>query len=179
MRLRMLSVILPALDEEPAVIETLAILVEGVAKGVLRDCVLVSAKTSELFERCADAAGCQIVVEHGPREALIRRGAALVRSDWSLVVTPGLVPSGKWLAELADFMADRPSAHQAAFVPFHSKRGFGPRLRAWAMNMQPRFTGRPYAVHGLVASTALLREGALPRLALTRLDARMVDRRVG
>jgi len=175
----MLSVILPATADEPALIDTLAVLVEGVAEGVLRDCVVVSAKPSELFERCADAAGCMMVVENGSREALIQRGAGLVRCDLSLVITPGMVPSGEWLTALADWMADRPNAQEAAFLPYHAKRGFAASVRAFAINMQPRWTGRPHPLHGVVVSTSVLRAGALPRLSMTALDARMVDRRVG
>ncbi len=175
----MFSVILPALTDEPALIDTLAVLVEGVAEGILRDCVVVSAKPSELFERCADAAGCLMVVESGPREALIRRGAGLVRCDWSLVITPGMVPSGEWLTALADWMAEQPSAQAAAYIPYHAKRGFAASVRAFTINSQPRWTGRLHPLHGLVVSIALLRAGALPRLTMTALDARMVDRRVG
>jgi hypothetical protein len=175
----MISVIIPALDDEKALIETLAALVEGVAEGVLRDCVVVSANPSELLERFADAAGCSMVVEPGKREDLIRCGAMLVRSDWSLVITPGLVPSGEWLMGLADWMADRPRTDEAAFIPFHAKRGLRAMLGAWVMNVTPRLTGRVNAVHGFVASTSVLRDGLLPRLAMTRIDARMVDRRAG
>jgi hypothetical protein len=175
----MLSVILPALTDEPALIETLAVLVEGVAEGVLRDCVVVSAKPSELFERCVDAAGCMMVVENGPRDVLIRRGAGLVRCDWSLIITPGMVPSGEWLTALSDWMADRPSAQEAAFIPFHARRGLGASITAFGVNGLARLSGRPDPLQGLVVATELLRAGALPRLVMTALDARMVDRRVG
>ncbi len=175
----MISVIIPALGDEPALIETLAILVEGVAEGVLRDCVVVSAKPSELLERYADAAGCVFRVETGPREALIRKGASLVRSEWSLVITPGLVPSGEWLNALADWVSDRPGIDEGAFIPFFAKRGLWAMLGAWAMNVRTRVTGRVDILQGLVASTSVLRDGLVPRTAMTQLDARMVDRRVG
>jgi len=51
-------------------------------------------------------------------------------------------------------------------------------VRAFAINMQPRWTGRPHPLHGVVVSTSVLRAGALPRLSMTALDARMLDRRV-
>jgi len=175
----MISVIIPALGDEPALIETLAVLVEGVADGVLRDCVVVSAKSSDLLERYADAAGCVFRVENGPREVLIKQGALLVRSEWSLVITPGLVPSGEWLSALADWVSGRPRADEGAFIPFCAKRGLWAMLGAWAMNMQASVTGRADVLQGVVASTSVLREGLLPRLSMTRLDARMVDRRVG
>jgi len=177
MRRGMISVILPALIEEPATIETLAILVEGVAEGILRDCVLVSAKPSDLFEHYADAAGCSFVVENGPYNALLKKGAAQVRSDWSLVITPGLVPSGDWLTALADWVSDKPQPSDAAFIPLHSRKGWSARLKALAVNVYPHITGRPHALQGFVVATALLRQGVLPGLAMTRLDARMVDRR--
>jgi hypothetical protein len=175
----MISVIIPALSDEPALIETLAALVEGVAEGVLRDCVVVSAYPSELFEQCADAAGCTLVVESGTRAALVQKGALLVRSDWSLVLTPGLVPSGDWRTGLTDWVSDRPSADEGAFIPFHAKRGLRAILVAWAVNAKPSVTGRVDALHGFVASTSVLREGLSPRLTMTRIDARMMDRRVG
>jgi len=178
MRRGMISVILPALIEEPATIETLAILVEGVAEGILRDCVLVSAKPSDLFEHYADAAGCSFVVENGSYNALLKKGAAQVRSDWSLVITPGLVPSGDWLNALADWISDKPQPSDAAFIPFHSRKGWAGRLNAFAVNVYPHLTGKPHPLQGFIVSTSLLRQGALPRLRMRRLDARMMDRRV-
>jgi hypothetical protein len=173
----MISVILPALKEEPATLETLAALVEGVAEGVLRDCVLVSAKPSTLFEHYADAAGCAYIVEPGPYEALVKKGADFVRSDWSLVLTPGLVPSGDWLAALGDWLSDRPTQRNAALIPFLNRRDWISRFNAIATNTKPHITGKPHSLQGYVVATALLRQGPLPRLTLTRLYAAMVDRR--
>ena len=175
----MISVILPALEEEPATIETLAVLVEGVAEGVLRDCILVSATPSEMYENYTDAAGCAFTVEPGPYDALVKKGAERIRSDWSLVITPGLVPSGDWLTELADWIADKPKQSDAALIPFHTRQGWLARLNALAINLQPAIIGKPHALQGYVVATALLRQPNLPRLSLTRLDAKMVDRRVG
>jgi hypothetical protein len=174
----MISVILPALVEEPATIETLAILVEGVAEGVLRDCVLVSAKPSIMFEGYADAAGCSFMVENGPNDALVKKGATQVRSDWSLVITPGLVPSGDWLTALGDWISDKPKPTDAAFIPFYSRKGWSARLNALAVNTYPYVVGKPHPLQGFIVSTSLLRQGAMPRLAMRRLDARMMDRRI-
>ncbi len=173
----MISVILPALTEEPAAIETLAALVEGVAEGVLRDCVLVSRKPSDMLEGFADAAGCGFTVEAGPHEALVKKGAELIRADWSLVITPGIVPSGDWLTELADWIADRPRPMHAALIPFYTRRHWTARLNTLMINGQPIVTGKPHPLQGSVVATALLRQGTLPRLDMRALDARMVDRR--
>jgi len=174
----MVSVILPASVEEPALIDTLAALIEGVAEGIVRDCVVVSAAPSQLIERCTDAAGCMMVTEPGPRDALVRRGAALVRSEWSLVITPGLVPSGDWLTEIADWIEARPTPQEAAFIPYHARRGLRASWQAMAINLTPRITGRPHALNGFLAATASLQQTPSPRLALTALDARMLDRRL-
>jgi hypothetical protein len=173
----MISIILPAMDEEPAAVETLAALVAGVADGVVRDAIVVSSKPSALLEQYADAAGCLFAVEAGRRPALIRCGAALIRSDWSLVITAGLVPSGDWLHEIDDWLSHHPNSHEAAYFPYRPRRGLMRNVAAMAMNIIPLLSGKPHPLHGVLTRTTSLRTPQPTRTSLTRLRAPMLDRR--
>jgi hypothetical protein len=173
----MISVILPATRDEPAALETLAALVEGVADGIVRDCVLVSARPSALYETFADAAGCRLVIGDEPRDGLVRLGAENVRSDWSLVVTPGLIPSGDWLAELVDWLASRPHETEAAYFPYRPGRSVSAAALAFLQNRMPLWSGRPHPLHGFIAATSALRPSVKKHFSCTRLRAPMLDRR--
>jgi hypothetical protein len=174
----MVSVIIPAEQEEPALIDTLAALVEGVAEGVLRDCVVVSATKSAIFARSTDAAGCLLVIEPGSRDALIRHGAHLVRSDYALVIPPGLIPSGPWMTELTEFLDERPRPDEAAIFPYQARRGFRALVAGVMVNLSSRVTGRPHPLHGFIAPTSRLREWPSHAMRFRTLDARMLDRRL-
>ena len=101
----MISLILPLTHDEPALLYTLSACVAGVAEGVIRDAVLVTPELSEAMERMSDAAGCKVVVAEGPRNALISAAGQVARSDWWLVVTPGMIPNGPWLSDLNAHLA--------------------------------------------------------------------------
>ena len=100
----MISLILPLTRDEPALLDTLGACVSGVAEGVIRDAVLVTPHLSEPMEQMSDAAGCKVVIAQGGRSELVSAGAKVARSDWWLVLTPGMIPSGPWLADLGSFI---------------------------------------------------------------------------
>ena len=173
----MLSVILPIAHPEPAVVDTLAALVPAVADGLLRDVAMVASAGSDFVRDVADAAGCTLILEATGREGLVRRGAAAVKGPWALVVEPGLVPGGDWIAEVRDFIEDAdPMGRQAAIFSLNLRGGLALRLQARLRNLTADLLGRAHPLQGLVAPVAaLVSPGG--GLRLTRLSAPVYDRR--
>lgn len=93
----MISVVVTLFREEPAVVDTLAALVPGVAEGLLRDVWLAAPAGLAFADDIADAAGC----------SLVSGGSALDRCRCAsvLVIEGGIVPTGLWMQAAEDFLS--------------------------------------------------------------------------
>ncbi len=169
----MLSVVLPVLAEEPALVDTLAALVPGVAEGMVRDVVVVTGTPSKLTERIADSGGCVLLEGSGDRSALVRIGLARARSTVAMVLEPGLVPTGDWIAETADFLEGPDAEHRVAVFSLAARGGFGASLRAGLVNAAAAM-GRADPRLGRIGRVALLGGEAAP---VSRLSSPILDRR--
>jgi len=94
----MISVVIEAFNAEFALVQTLAALVPAAAEGFVREVIVADAGSSDGTRLVADAAGCTII-EGGRMKAL-----AAARSDWVLVVAPGVRLDPDWSREAAAFM---------------------------------------------------------------------------
>ncbi len=69
----MLSIVIPAWGEEPALLDTLASLVHATAEGVVRDVALATPEPNDFLRTVADSAGCELVEGPNDRGALVSR----------------------------------------------------------------------------------------------------------
>jgi len=168
----MLSVVLPVLTEEPALVDTLAALVPGVAEGMVRDVVVVTGAPSKLTERIADSGGCVLLEASGDRAELVRIGLARARSTVGMVLEPGLVPAGDWIAETADFLEGPEAERRVAVFSLALRGGLAASLRAGLVNAAASI-GRLDPRLGRIGRVALL-GGKAP---VTRLSSPVLDRR--
>jgi hypothetical protein len=171
----MMSVIIPVLRDDPALVDTLAALVPAAAEGIVRDVVLGTTDETPFVQELADAAGCGIVTQPGDRSALVRAAVRRVKGPWLLLLEPGLAPGGDWMADAADFIdeAGRDVTLAAVFT-LASRGGAGPRARAFLRNAATSLFGRTDPLQGLVAH----REGwEAGRLRISRLPSPIHDRR--
>ncbi|GGH12109.1 glycosyl transferase [Alsobacter metallidurans] len=171
----MLSVIIPVLDDEPALLDTVAALVPAAAEGVVRDMWLVAPRLEGYPAVVADAAGCGIVEAGGSRGAMLAAAAARARSAWTLTLEPGLVPAGGWMQEAADFVASADGEREAAVFSLTPRGGHG-RLAAGMTNWRASLFGRGRPAQGLIVATARLAAGNTPPRAV-RLASPIIDRR--
>jgi hypothetical protein len=102
----MVSLILPMPRFEPALLDTLAACVPAVADGLIREALVVTPATVPALDPIIDAAGCGLLRAEGDAWALLQAAAGQARSPWLLVMTPGLVPTGGWIAACDDFRKD-------------------------------------------------------------------------
>ncbi|MEW9310040.1 glycosyltransferase [Labrys neptuniae] len=95
----MISVVIAANGQEVALAETLAALVPAAADGFVREVVVVAESgPSQGTRLVADAVGCVIV------EGDARAGLEAARSDWVLVMAPGVRLESDWFREAGVMM---------------------------------------------------------------------------
>jgi hypothetical protein len=161
----MISVVIPALHPVPALVDTLAALVPGVAEGLVRDVTIIAPAETPFLAAVTEAGGSGFVVAAGGRADLIKAGAAQAKSGHVLVLEPGLVPLGDWMAALADSLRDIEGPH-AGLIPVQ-----GAPWLPWIA----RVTGHADLRLGLLAEKAALQAGT--RFRWTVLAAALGDRR--
>jgi glycosyltransferase involved in cell wall biosynthesis len=142
----MISVVIPARNEELALVRTLATLVPAVAEGVVRDVVVADVGSSDDTRVVADAAGCGIIGVASPETALAEVAGG-VRCAWILLIYPGVTLEVGWHDEAAAFVARQ--AHQGAAAGcglFRLRReapGWQARIADALDRLRVRATGRP------------------------------------
>ncbi|QEN87460.1 glycosyltransferase [Labrys sp. KNU-23] len=94
----MISVVIAANGQEVALAETLAALVPAAADGFVREVVVAEAGPSRGTRLVADAVGCVIV------DGNERAGLEAARSDWVLVMAPGVRLETDWFREAGVMM---------------------------------------------------------------------------
>jgi hypothetical protein len=172
----MLSVVIPVARPEPALVDTLAALVPAAADGLLRD-VLLAGRAGDAFVReVADAAGCDLLDMEADRDAVLVAGARQVKGPWVLVLEPGLVPGGDWMAETEAFIEEAEGPAAAAVLTLSPRGSLRTRLWTHSLNWRASLTGRGHALQGLVALRERLAAGdTRPRATL--LSSPVHDRR--
>ena len=161
----MISAVIPALTPIPALVDTLTALVPAVAEGLVRDVVIVAREETPFLTAITDAGGSALVITEGDRRALIAAGAQRAKSPHILVLDPGMVPQGDWIATLSDCLADL-EGQNAALLPL-----IGVPWLTWAA----RLTGRADPRLGVVATKDALLKGE--RLRFRPVQALVADRR--
>jgi len=158
----MISVILSTHNDEMALAHSLAALVPAAADGMVREVIVVDARSTDDTLAVADAAGCKILPGTGDRGADLAAGAAKARSDWLLFLSPDVMLEPGWQREARDFI-DRLAmsgggANRAASFR-HANAGFGWRARLSEIraSVRSRLFASPSRMEGLLVSASLYR----------------------
>jgi glycosyltransferase involved in cell wall biosynthesis len=118
----MLSVIIPTLDSERALLPTLAALVSGATEGLISEVLLADGGSRDDTAAVADVTGCNVLRVEGALGARLQAAAAAARAPWLLFLRPGVVLDTPWIGEAHRFIAlTRGSERAAAF-----RRGASP-----------------------------------------------------
>src|ERR671933_816562 len=154
----MISVVIPTLDAEASLVETLAALVPAVPEGLVREAVVADGGSMDATREIADAAGCRVVSAARGRGAQLAAGAAVARWPWLLFLHADTVLEEGWRREAGRFIerADRQGGEAAASFAF-ALDDFGARAR-WleaAAMARCKLFGLPYGDQGLLISRRL------------------------
>ncbi|MDX2203467.1 MAG: glycosyltransferase, partial [Hyphomicrobiaceae bacterium] len=100
----MLSVIIPTLNAETTLGETLAALVPAVVEGVVKEVIVVDGGSSDGTERIADIAGATFLQAPRGRGSQLAAGAKRARFAWLLFLHADTVLQPGWEREAQTFM---------------------------------------------------------------------------
>jgi glycosyltransferase involved in cell wall biosynthesis len=111
----MLSVIIPTLDSERALVRTLAPLVSGATAGLITEVTVVDGGSHDDTAIVADVSGCNFMTISGPPGLRLKKAAAAARGRWLMFLQPGTVLDTMWTEEARRF-ADLPGSAERAAV---------------------------------------------------------------
>lgn len=175
----MLSVIIPTLNAEAALPETLSALIPGVVSGLVKDVVVSDGGSTDASRGMAENLGCTIVTGPPGRGAQLARGAKCARGDWLLFLHADTVLSTGWEEEIGHFVAQDYSGDYAGVFRF-ALDDFRPRARRleYLVALRCRLFALPYGDQGLLIHRNLYDEiGGFSNAALME-DVEII-RRIG
>lgn len=102
----MLSVIIPTLNNERALVPTLAMLVQGVIAGAIRDVVIADGGSTDATAEVVEAAGCVWMPSREPLGNRLREAARAAHGTWLMFLRPGATLDPTWVSETDRFIED-------------------------------------------------------------------------
>ena len=151
----MITVIIPTLDSERALVPTLSALVSASASGLVREVILADGGSRDETEKIADVAGCHFL--KGPHDpgARLRAAAHQARGTWLLFLDPAAILPEGWMREVRTFIdaTERGGLAERRAATFRlGYEGFGvkPRLAEAAAAARLAVIGRPRPEQGLL-----------------------------
>lgn len=159
-----ISVIIPTLNAAGELPECLACLMEGLQAGVIRELIVSDGGSSDETCEIAREAGAQIVQGTASRGAQLRRGCAMAKGAWLLVLHADTQLDEGWTLPV---LAQLENGSAACFRLQFRAVGVMPVLVAGWANLRSRLFGLPYGDQGLLVRRELYeRVGGYPDQAL-------------
>lgn len=152
----MLSIIIPTLNAETALPQTLSALIPGVVSGLVKDVIISDGGSTDASRDIAENTGCILVTGPAGRGGQLARGAQAARCEWLLFLHADTVLSAGWEEELGHFMAQAGSHAYAAVFRF-ALDDFRPQARRLEIMVALRCTlfALPYGDQGLLIHRSL------------------------
>jgi rSAM/selenodomain-associated transferase 2 len=180
-----LSIVIPALNAEAGLPETLSALVPGSVSGLVREVVVSDGGSSDNTRDIAEGTGARIVTGSKGRGVQLRAGASAAKGEWLLFLHADTALEAGWDKEVSRFMerADQQGGMQAAAFTFalddfSSQARRVERLVGWRC----RTLGLPYGDQGLLISRkfydALAGYGDMPLMEDVDLVRRIGKKRL-
>lgn len=147
-----ISVLVPTLDAEKTLPKCLEALMEGLTAGLIRELIVSDGGSTDATCRIADEAGAVLVDGAASRGGQLRRGAALARGRWLLVLHADTGLEAGWSRVVADYI--EAETGPAYFRLNFRARGLMPAWVAGWANLRSALFGLPYGDQGLLVSVA-------------------------
>ena len=158
----MISVVIPTLDDEATLPDTLSALVSASVDGFVREVIIVDAGSKDATRDIADWAGADVIASVPTRGLQLAAGAARARRPWLLFLNPDTVLDHGWEREASRFMekVDKDPSRQAAgaFGLALDDEGFAPRFLEGLVWLRFAILRLPYNAQGLLIPRRLYEE---------------------
>ncbi|WP_081894635.1 TIGR04283 family arsenosugar biosynthesis glycosyltransferase [Ruegeria halocynthiae] len=142
-----ISIVIPTLNAGEALPAALQALMEGLHSGLIRELIVTDGGSTDQTLEIADAAGAGIVTGTPSRGGQLRRGCAIAKGEWLLILHADTVLQDGWTKEVGAHLA---TGKPAAFRLRFAAKGFGPAWVAGWANLRSRMFGLPYGDQGLL-----------------------------
>lgn len=182
----MLSVVIPAVNAEVSLGQTMAALVPAAVDGLVREVIVVDGNSADRTTAIAESAGATVVACGRGRGQQLAAGAARARFPWLLFLHADTVLEPGWEREAARFIdgvdtgAEPPRA--AAFRFALDDRGARPRVLERLVAWRCALFAMPYGDQGLLLPRPLYEEiggyRALPLMEDVDIVRRLGRRRL-
>ncbi len=158
----MISVVIPTLNSERTLPETLSALIPAAVDGLVREVIIADGGSTDGTRKIAEGCGAEFLAGTAGRGIQLAKGAARARGPWLLFLHSDTVPQGDWMREISEFVRAvdqqrRPPA-AAAFRFKLDDRGVKPRVLEGFVALRCRALGLPYGDQGLLISKRLYAE---------------------
>jgi len=158
----MISVIIPTLNAEADLAQTMAALVPAAVDGLVKEVIVIDGGSGDRTAQIADQAGAQFVIRSGGRGYQLLAGAHRARFPWLLFLHADTVLEAGWERDVATFMeaidtGKRPQA-AAAFRLALDDAGFRPRVLEHLVAIRCALLRLPYGDQGLLMPRSLYDE---------------------
>jgi glycosyltransferase involved in cell wall biosynthesis len=116
----MLSIVIATQNSARPFAGTLAMLVPGAMRGVVREVIVADGGSTDATIEIADAAGCHVLASTAPLGSRLAAAAAVARARWLMFLRPGTILEPSWLDEIAPFIDEAGADGGAATAVFRS-----------------------------------------------------------
>ncbi len=150
-----ISVVIPVLNSEAALVGCASALMEGVEAGLIREVIVSDGGSCDATQVIADEIGATWVSGPASRGGQLMRGCVAAKGEWLLILHADTQLQARWSEAVKQHLIGNAAGY---FRLAFDAKGLGARyVERWA-NLRSRLFQLPYGDQGLLISRALYDE---------------------
>jgi len=158
----MISVVIPALNAQATLPETLTALIPAAVEGLICEVIVVDGGSTDRTRQLADSAGAQVITASPSRGGQLLAGAECAKHPWLLFLHADTVLDTGWEREVSHFMeridTGKAKLAAAAFRFALDDEGLAPRILERLVRLRCGLLRWPYGDQGLLIPRRLYDE---------------------
>lgn len=149
------SVVIPTLNAEKGLPDTLVALMEGLPTGIIREVIISDGGSEDATCRIAEDAGAVFLTGAASRGGQLKRGAEAAQGDWLLFLHADTRLSAGWTTKVEAHLRSEQAGY--GHLRFSDGGPYGRVVAGWA-NLRSRLFGLPYGDQSLLVSRNLYQQ---------------------